>query len=725
MRNPVNRSERSLPLLVAIVFGLACGSADAPSEPSAGPAGGVSPGDVRRADAPNLLLITLDTTRADALGAYGQPRETTPNLDRLVLRGVLFEDVTASQPETLPSHSTIFTGKLPYAHGVRSNSGYVLPESNLTLAEVLLSNGYRTGAEIAAPVLRSSTQVTQGFEHQRGTDDPDAKLKVIHYRDELGERRERTRAMRTGADIAQRGIEFIAADTERPFFLWLHFFDPHDPYSAPPAFNEKIPDSPYHAEVAYTDFQIGLVLRELDRLGLRDRTLVVVTADHGEGLFEHGEPSHSYFLYDTVVRVPLILAGMPALPAGLRISPPVRTADIAPTVLELLGLPPFIDVQGVSLMPLVQGTASDLALTGYGEATRFTATFGLPPIRFVRRGPWKYIHKVNPELYDVVDDPGELENLADRHRERVAGLQAELRRMLDERPAAIDDAQTTVDASTAAQLVALGYVAHGPTFEVDDEARALELFGDDPAEKQADIQAVSKASGFLGRQDFAAALDALEPLLVRNPGNPFAMDLVAQALAGRGRYGEAVALLREVVAQKPADLEARYRLASALTGQGSSEEAAAVLQALLEQEPCDERFRLEQAQLLRTLRRHGELVALLAEGSERCPDVLSNWNNYAWVLATLPEDALRDGARAVRIMEESIRRLPEPSPAFTDTLAAAHAEAGDFEAAIRFGTQVIEEARAANDPPEVVAQLEQHLESYRAGRPIRDPSAAP
>ncbi len=671
--------------------------------------------------APNLLLITLDTTRADALGAYGQERETTPNIDRAARKGVLFEDVTSSHPETLPSHSTIFTGKLPYAHGVRSNSGYLLSEHNVTLAEVLRDQGYRTGAEVAAPVLRSDTQVTQGFDHYRGAESDDAVLKVVHFRDQDGERQERTRTMRIGADIAERGIEFIQADDGRPFFLWLHFFDAHDPHLAPASFNEKIPDSTYHAEVASADFQVGLVLRELRRQGLEDNTLVVITADHGEGLLEHGEPSHSYFLYDTVMRVPLILVGLPQLPTGRRIGSPVRTADIAPTVLELLGQAPLPDSQGVSLLPLVRGDREDLALTGYGEATRFTATFGLPPLRYVRDGPWKYIHKVNPELYNVVEDPAELVNLAARHPDRVAEMRSTLEGMLADAPPPPDDAQAAVDAQMAAQLMALGYMARSATFEVRDERDALALEGDDPSSKAEDIQVVSQTMGFLGRRDFRRALGELEPLLARNPGNPFVMELVAQALMGLERYDEAIGLLREVVAQRPHEIEPRYNLAKALASVGRKEEAASLYGPLIEQMPCDERFRVERSLVLRDLKRHAELMEVLADGVDRCPDQPSNWNNYAWALATLPEDELRDGALAVEIIEAGIARLAEPSAAFRDTLAAAHAESGNFPAAVREGDQLLQQMRSEGAPLEVLLQLEAHLEAYRAGLPVRDP----
>ena len=282
----------------------------------------------------NLLLVTLDTTRGDALGAYGQRLDASPNIDRLAAGGVLFEQAVSSSPQTLPSHSTLFTGKYPYVHGVRANSGYVLSEQNITIAEVLRDAGYRTGAEVAALVMQEATQITQGFDHYRGADTPGVKRKRIRY--SKGEIREKELAVRVASDISRRGIEFIRGNRERKFFLWLHYFDPHEPYSAPAAFNAKIPSSPYHAELASADSQIGPVIDELERLGLRERTLVVLTSDHGEGLGDHGEWTHSYFVYQSTMHVPLIFWGPSSLLPGTRIHSPVRTVDIAPTILELL-----------------------------------------------------------------------------------------------------------------------------------------------------------------------------------------------------------------------------------------------------------------------------------------------------------------------------------------------------------------------------------------------------
>jgi arylsulfatase A-like enzyme len=670
-------------------------------------------------DFANLLLITLDTTRADALGAYGQRLPTTPALDRLAARGVLFEQAMSSHPETLPSHATIFTGKWPYGHGVRSNAGYLLSERHVTLAEVFGRLGYRTGAEIAAPVLRKQTGITQGFQHYRDVDSPGADRKLVRYT--RGEVREKEHEIRTAKNITDRGIDFLRENRRSKFFLWLHYFDAHSPHSAPASFNIKIPESPYHAEVASQDHEIGRLLRELDRLGLRGRTLVVVTADHGEGLHEHGEPSHSFYLYETTLRVPLVLAGL-GLPAGIRIPSLVRTADIAPTVLALMGLPSLAGVQGVSLVPLLSGEEADLALPGYGESTRFTATLGIPPLRTLRQGRWKYIHKVNPELYDVIADPGELANRAKASPEIVGRLRADLELLLASAPPAPEDARAALDARTAEQLIALGYVAKSPVLSIRDDRASLVLRGRDPMLLGEDIKMISQAEGYLSHGDYQTAIENIEILRERNPDSTFLMGMQAEALAGLERNPEAIALLRKILADEPGNKQASYDLALTLRADGQGNAAADLLSTLLLDDPCDGRLLLDQNELLKELGRYAELVGVLEAGAENCPEMLDNLNNFAWALATLPEDELRDGPRAAEIMRKLLAGRVAPAPAHRDTLAAALAESGDPAGAIREGRRGLEDARAAGGSDEVLAVLEQHLEAFRAHRPLRDPA---
>ena len=376
----------------------------------------------------NLVLVTLDTTRADALTPYGQALPASPSIARMAAEGVLFGQVAASSPSTLPSHASILTGLHPFEHGVRANAGYRLPETQTTLAERLRDAGFRTGAEIAAPVLDADKGLAQGFERYHDLRAGD--VERITTRSAAPGGKEVVLDERPAEDVTRAALRFIGAQGREPFFLWAHYFDPHLFHVHRPAIAERVGGDGYLAEVLYTDTWIGALLDHLEARGLRERTLVILVADHGEGLGEHGESTHSFFVYESTIRVPLILWGPRALPAGRRVAALVRTIDILPTALDWLGLPAPEDVSGESVLPLALGEGVDPGLAAYGESIEFARFFGTAPVRFLRRGSWKYVHHDAPELYDLAADPGERRDLASQHPERVAALRAELEGLL-------------------------------------------------------------------------------------------------------------------------------------------------------------------------------------------------------------------------------------------------------------------------------------------------------
>jgi arylsulfatase A-like enzyme/Tfp pilus assembly protein PilF len=664
----------------------------------------------------NVVLITLDTVRPDALGAYGQARGATPNLDRVAAEGVVFDAAVSSSPSTLPSHASIFTGKHPYAHGTRANIGYLLHSNEETLAERLTAAGYRTAAEVSAMVMRKETRIAQGFESVRDPKSTDVVLKAGRRR---VDREVIELPIRVATDIGRRGREFIRENRDRRFFLWLHFFDAHQPLSPPPPFSTTYRDDSYLAAVAYVDAEIGRLVKAIEGLGLRGRTLVVVTADHGEGHGEHGETRHSYFIYDSTMRVPLILWGPDAIPAGTRIGSVVRSIDIAPTILDLLDQPPFDGIQGVSLRPLLVGEATDMELTGYGESLELHGTFGIAPLRFVREGRWKYIHKVNPELYDIEADPHELSNLAQRETARVAQLQAQLRTLLTgSGPSA--DATIEMDAETRANLAALGYAAatSGPT--IADELESLQLVGDDAATKIGAVESLSIAESFLQSQEFDRAHAALSGLLEDDPESTYLLGMTGLSLMRLERFGEALAHLEQAVEQDPENRDFLRLLVMAFEREGRDDDAARGRWRLLEIDPClDAREKLYL--YLQQRGDYAEQFRVFEEGAQRCPESAANLINYAWVLATVPVDELRDGERAVTTAKRGIALLDgRPGPAYLDTLAAAHAEAGDFARAIQLEREALQLLESGAAPEAVLAEFREHLAEFEAGRAIRD-----
>jgi len=694
-------------LLACALWALACGP---DAELSSGSSSSAASGPL------NVLVVTLDTTRADALGAYGQSLPVSPRIDAMAADGVLFEQVVASVPSTLPSHSTIFTGKQPYAHGVRSNGGYQLSDANLTLAEVLHARGYRTGAEIAAPVLASKTQLDQGFDVYR---DPKASRSILELLDEkragwLGG------GQRPAEEITRDGIEFLRESAGRPFLLWLHYFDPHVPRDAPEPFKSQIPEDDYLAEVRRADHHVGLVLDELERLGLRERTIVVLTADHGEGREEHDEETHSFFVYDTTIRVPLVFWGATAIPRGRRVASLVRLVDVAPTIVDLLGLPPLEAVQGVSLRPLLEDPSADLGLTGYGESIEPTLTFGSSVLRFVRLGNWKYIHKLEPELYDVGADPGETRNLVAQHPEAAARLRARLEELVNAAPAKPEDAEMEVDADTLAELQALGYMGGRRPQKFEDDLASLELRGPDPTSRVDDLRYFAAAWGDITAANFGRAERRFLRVWKNNPDNPFVLYGLIRSVSHLHRDDDLIELLRRGIELEPESVEYRLLLAPKLEERGETEEAERLLREALGLDACSAKARLRLAELMRAAARYADQLAVLEAGDDSCRERVVVSNALAYALATSPREALRDGPRAVRLAQAAVAETEGRHPDYIDTLAAAYAETGAFERAIAEQRRAIAMLEGHNLEG-VVESFQRHLAAFEAGEPVREP----
>jgi len=589
----------------------------------------------------NVVLITLDTTRADALGSYGQRRPITPNLDRLAAEGTQFLQCVSSAPSTLPSHATLFTGRYPFVHGVRSNAGYVLADGNTTLAEVLSAHGYRTSAEIATRVIGGHTQLGQGFDRYHDLEFQDIQRKTIRVQDGEEERAVEVDE-READDITRFGLRFIKENRSEKFFLWLHYFDAHQPYSPPGRFYETSSESAYHGEIQYIDEQINRVLEQIEGLGLRERTLVVVAGDHGEALGEHDEKTHMYFVYDSTIRVPLLFWGA-TVPGGLKVeslvrtvdvTPTVRTVDVTPTILDMLKLPPLEDIQGASLLPLMKGESLDLELVGYGESIEPLIVFGASVLRFVRKGQWKYIHKVEPELFDLTGDPGELENLSSVHPEVVERLRAELSALIEGAPKQASGARTAIDPETAAQLEALGYMAAAPNKALGDEMALLEL--------------VATAEGYKLTHKFEESAVTYRAVIERNPDSVLLMMRLNHVLSQLGEDDERFEILTRVIELAPETAPAYSDLAHIVFKRGDHTEAERLLAASLSIDPCTASPRATLAYLAARRNDHGRHLEVLKEGIDQCPREDGILNNYAYALATNTDEKHRDGCDSRR-----------------------------------------------------------------------------
>jgi arylsulfatase A-like enzyme len=416
----------------------------------------------------NVLILTLDTTRADQLGAYGCAGADTPNIDRLASEGVLFEQAESAAPLTLPAHSSLFTGRFPFQHGVRDN-GAVLDSAELTLAQVLQTRGFRTAAFAASYVLDARWGLARGFELYDGT---------FEHRRDGGPP---TDGMRRSADeIVDRALPWLDAVSGSRFFGWLHFYDAHTPYDPPGTEAKRA--AGYQGAIAFMDSQIGRVLAFLDARHLLDRTLIVLAADHGESLGDHGERTHGLFVYESVTRVPLIIRAPFLRPRVHRVTDVVRSVDVMPSVLDVLGIPVPASVAGTTLVPRMTGAIRAVELDTYSETMYPLFHFGWSGLRALRAGRFKLIDAPRPELYDLAADPREEHNL---YQTRPALAAALAHRLWAHDQARTPPAARVVDRDAAARLASLGY-ASGPS--VIGEPR--EWFAD-PKDKIALYQLIS------------------------------------------------------------------------------------------------------------------------------------------------------------------------------------------------------------------------------------------
>lgn len=532
-----------------------------------------------------MVLVTFDTTRADHLGCYGYAAAHTPTLDRLAAEGVLFEDAYSSVPLTAPSHSTILTGKHPMAHGVRDNGLFVLAPEQRTLAEILKEQGYRTGAAVGGFPLVARYGLNQGFDRydDRLTPTYDSPLaggvpKKANF----------TFEERPAARVNEAVFDWLDAQGQEPFFLWVHYYDPHQPNHPPPPYDQLFADSLYDGEVAYADESLGTLLDHLKRRGVWDRTLVVMTADHGEGLGEHDELTHSYLLYDSVLHVPLIVRG-PGLPAGRRVPGRVRLVDLAPTILETVGVRVPADMQGRSLAPLfAQGSGARVDRVHYAESLSPRLSQNWGEQRALFDGQWKYVHGPRQELFDLAADPKELHNLVAERPDVAASMRDKLVDFLKRNSPPGGSRMVAVDSETRAHLQALGYVAAGAGQgqEIREELRSD---GTAPQDRAADTSLVSLGRALLTRGEPWAGREIARRLLATAPDDPLYLEYLAIAEVQIGRPEAALPVVEKLLSFGPANNRSAEELlldiGTMLHERGQREAGMRLVRRSLELEP--------------------------------------------------------------------------------------------------------------------------------------------
>ena len=538
----------------------------------------------------NVLLITLDTTRADHLPAYGYKGVRTPGLDTLAAKSVIFDDALAHVPATFPSHTSILTGLLPIAHGVRDNKGYTVDAKTTTLAEILHGHGYQTAAFVSAFILDARWGLAKGFDLYFDRFNPYQSVN----RDDV-----QRRAEETEAEVER----WLPSHADKTFFLWVHFYDPHKPYDPPEPFATEYASHRYDGEIAYMDRSIGRLLAMLDDRHLADRTLVIVTGDHGEGLGEHREATHGMFIYRSTLHVPLLIR----LPRGTsrRVGGVVSHVDLAPTILELLGIHPPPAMQGSSLIPLINGRDGKERVA-YSESLHAQLLYGWSSLTSLTTSRYQFIEAPKPELYDNVLDPGQTKNLIDVKATQADDLRSRLHDVIRTLGKSGLEGPKPLDADTEARLRALGYV--GST--VTPTAASLK---NDPKDKLPVAMTLEDASNAFSRKDFRGTLRLVLPITRSDPELVEAHYLAGAALAYVGSYDAAIDELARALAERPDHRMALATLGLAYEGKGNLKEAEAWYRKVLAYEPDHGSTLLRLARLCRATNRAAEADAYFAK----------------------------------------------------------------------------------------------------------------
>jgi arylsulfatase A-like enzyme/predicted Zn-dependent protease len=503
-----------------------------------------------------IVFISIDTLRADRVGAYGSTGARTPNIDRLAAEGVLFENAYAHSPQTLPSHTSMLSGQLPFEHGVRDNIGFTVKSGQRFIQHALKEAGFTTGGFVSSYVLRHHTGFNQGF------DTFDDELPPASPEQPLGQ------VQRGGEQTMAAAMKWIDAQLANRFFLFAHIYEPHTPYTPPSRFTQP---EPYDGEVEYADEIVGRLLDHLRQKGLYDSATIVLTADHGEGLGDHGEEEHGMFLYRATTHVPLIVKMPGSRGSRRRVAAPVQHVDLVPTILaavEQQNRQQPVALQGRSLLPVLHDSGALGPATIYSESLSPRYHFGWSELYALSDDRYRFIRAPKDELYDLSQDPKELSSIAaDRAQVRTA-----MRSALDGLIARAGvTAPSTVSDADRQKLAALGYVG-------TQSATALQLAGDtlpDPKDKVEVLRMYRRAARLAGARQYAEAAQLLQQLLKNDPGMTDVWLQLAEAHSRQGQPKEALAAYKAVIARDPKNPAALTGATAVLLRAGLIDEAKA------------------------------------------------------------------------------------------------------------------------------------------------------
>ena len=715
-------------------------------------------------DIQNVILISIDTCRADHLSCYGCKDQTTPNIDALAKEATLFANTVSPVPITLPAHASMLTGTIPPHHGLHNNMSRLAP-SNLTLAEILKPNGFNTAAIVSASALDKQFGLAQGFDiyHDR--------FKNIKHNIFGNER--------TGDETTKAALNFLDINKDEKNFLFLHYNDPHAEYTPPEPFASKF-DNPYAGEIAFTDHCIGQVIQKLKDLGLYDSTLLIVTGSHGEMLGEHGEDQHEYYIYQAAIKVPLIVK-LPGQTKPQTVTQPVGLVDILPTVCSALSIAPPANIQGRDITSLIRKPSKQHERYSYSESLTPTRLGGNSLMSITTKG-YKYIQTTRPELYDLNKDPGETNNLFTAQPKRARALRDKLRQKLDQAVRQDTDSKLKLGPEAIKRLESLGCIADkaNKDFTFDREK-------EDPKDLIAFFSQFQRSKALAGKDQFGQAKEMLEKLKAQRPAfSEIYSDLGSIAIQQKD-YEQAVLNYDFLLKQNPNDTKALHDLAAIMIAQQKPEQAIRYLTSALKLSPNDvsilnsltgsccenEQYDLaikygimatnieprnagsnfslaiayklngnldlaimhfrqtlaiapndiascnNIAEILASRNNPAAAVAYYTKSLSISSNQLSTINDLAWLFATNP-DVEPDAPQSALILATKLCKVTDfkdPNP--LDTLASAYAANAKFPQAIITAQQALD---IANEKglTNLATQIKNRLDLYKQNKPYRN-----
>jgi len=601
------------------------------------------------ANKPNLLMITLDTVRADYLSCNGSKKAQTPHLDRLARGGVNFTRARTSVPLTLPAHASIMTGNYPPVHGVRDNGSYRLPEEQLTLAEVLHGHGYETAAFIGAFVLDRDFGVAQGFD-------------VFDEGDWGNVNALENLAAERSADAVRDAFSSWLMDRAgtRPFFAWIHLYDPHAPYVPPEPFRKRYAENPYAGEIAYTDTVVGKIVEDLESSKLLGSTLIAVVGDHGEALGEHGEQTHSLLIYNSTIHVPMLLHLPGLVTSGKTVEHLTRTIDLAPTILDYMGISQSIG-QGTSLRPLVEGKRPDQEILAYSESLYPSLNLGWSELRGLEAGDYRFILAPSPELYDLTKDPGERESRIESNPTVADRLERSLATLMESMGPSVGRARQAVDPQTEEMLLSLGYLSTSQPPPQDGSSVV------DPKEKMELWTKIESGLALFSRGDDTGALVIFKKALAEDDDIPILYDHIGWSHIRLNQYDQAERVYRQAIEHgfDSADLRANLGLIYYRRGDLAKAEKELRIALTLEVSSVTAHYRL--ADVYRATKNYPRAAEQYRQVLEINPD-------YVWALNGLGMTLAMTGKNeeALAAFRDAVRIAPEMAPGYLNL--AVHLE---------------------------------------------------